>query len=304
VKEIDPKSVIETHERTANWEYQKEADFWYEIAKIMDNRFFNGLVYPDGKRVPTPIIAFDNLRNKNTLACYDLFPDEYGLIGKITFNTEHYNEKKEWDLGRYSQGETLLHEYIHLWQQIGRGKDPYSFTKHRRNTHNKEFVTKAEELGIHPMPGSGVHTQIATPGSPIDILLREVGIRPPEKAYEKPEDSNISWADWLIVIGGGETKKGRSSLNNWVCPECRLHARIGIKGNPEIVHDPCSEKLGRKVFFVRAEILHQTIYKAPETIEPDPDEEIHRQEEEKEENYNQFDDPEDLSAYLEPYQNL
>jgi hypothetical protein len=35
--------------------------------------------------------------------------------------------------------------------------------------------------------------------------------------------------------------------------------RIGIKGNPEIVHDPCSEKKGEKVFFVRADTLAQSL---------------------------------------------
>jgi hypothetical protein len=32
---------------------------------------------------------------------------------------------------------------------------------------------------------------------------------------------------------------------------------MGIKGNPEIIHYPCSEKKGEVVFFVRAETLAQ-----------------------------------------------
>jgi hypothetical protein len=172
----------------------------------MDERFFNGFLYPDGKKVPPPVIAFDDLRNKNTIAAYDLFPDEYGIVGKITFNTAHYQDAvdesgrpiKEWERGRYSQGETLLHEYIHLWQQIGRGKDPYRWEKHRRDTHNKEFVAKAEALGIHPMPVRGIHTRIATRGSPIDILLKELGIFPPYGAYGKPDNNKQNWADWVL----------------------------------------------------------------------------------------------------------
>jgi len=268
---VDVKPALQKHQENANWEYREEAAFWYDISKEMDNRFFNGLVYPDGKKVPAPVIAFDDLRNKNTLACYDLYPDGYGIIGKITLNTEHYIEKdgkKEWRLGKYSQGETLLHEYVHLWQQIGRGKDPYT-SKKGRDSHNKEFVAFAEQLGIHPMPVIGCHTRIATAGSPIDILLKERGIFPPEKAYTRTDNEKISWADWLIIIGGGEKPKGRSSLNNWVCPECKIHARMGIKGNPEIIHDPCSQKKGEKVFFVRAqEGTHQTIYKAERNTIP------------------------------------
>jgi len=226
----DIKPNIRKHQETANWPYREEAGYWYKIAEEMDRRFFNGLVYPDGTKVPTPIIAFDDLRNKNTLACYDLFPDEYGVIGKITFNTEWYDEvdgRKQWRRGRYSQGETLCHEYVHLWQQIGRGKDPDNQKKHGRDTHNTEFVRKCEELGIHPIPIHGVHRQIATLNSPIDTLLRDMGMARPHGAENKPDDNKMNWADWLIIIGGGEVKKGRSTLSKWTCG-CQ-NVRVGTK---------------------------------------------------------------------------
>jgi hypothetical protein len=268
IEHVDPKPAIKKHQETAEWDYRDESRFWNNVAQKMDERFFNGFLYPDGRKVPPPVIAFDNLRNKNTLAAYDLFPDEYGIVGKITFNTAHYlnaldesgRDVKVWGRGKYSQGETLLHEYVHLWQQIGRGKDPYRWEKHRRDTHNKEFVTKAEELGIHPMPVHGVHTRIATPGSPIDILLKELGIFPPEGADQKPDDDKLSWADWLI-FKGKEKPRGKSTLHKWVCPDCGLAVRIGIKDNPGLVHDSCSEKKGEKVFLVRHDGLTHTIYK-------------------------------------------
>ena len=265
----DPKPAIKKHQETADWEYRDESKFWNSVPKTMDERFFNGLLYPDGKKVPPPVIAFDNLRNKNTLAAYDLFPDEYGIVGKITFNTAHYQNAageserpiKFWERGRYSQGETLLHEYIHLWQQIGRGKDPYRWEKHRRETHNKEFVAKAEELGIHPLPVSGEHTRIATPGSPIDLLLKELGIFPPKGADKKPIDDKNDWAAWLL-FGGKERPSGKSTLNKWVCPDCGLAVRIGIKSDPMLVHDVCSEIKGEKVFLVKADGKSHTIYKS------------------------------------------
>lgn len=210
------REAIRTHQETIDTPFREEAVFLYALAQEMDRRFFNGLYYPDGKKVPAPFIAFDDLRNKNTLAQYDLYPDEYGIIGKITFNTTWYEDRdgiQAWTRGRYSLGETLLHEYVHLWQQIGRGKDPYTYEKHRKDTHNKEFIAKAEELGIHPMPVKGVHTRIATAGSPIDILLTEMGIARPAGAENKPDEDKSAWADWLIVIRGGEKKKGRSTLH-------------------------------------------------------------------------------------------
>jgi len=257
-RDFDVKDAIRRHQETVDTPFRDEAVFWYNIASEMDKRFFNGLVYPDGRKVPTPVIAFDDLRNKNTLACYDLFPDEYGIEGKITFNTAWYEErdgKQEWIRGKYSQGETLLHEYVHLWQQIGRGDDPYRQEKHGRVTHNKEFVAKCEELGIHPMPVKGIHTMPATPGSPIDILLKENGIYPPEKAYDKPESDFSDWAKWLIILDDHKKiRKGRSTLHKYQCPSCGLNARIGISEDPLLIHEPCGTLL------VNAD--HGDVYKA------------------------------------------
>jgi hypothetical protein len=68
----------------------------------------------------------------------------------------------------------MLHDYIHLWQQIGRGKDPYKWEKHRKETHNKEWHQKTKELGLHPEGPAGVHIRPARVGSPIDILLKKM----------------------------------------------------------------------------------------------------------------------------------
>ena len=107
------------------------------------------------------------------------------------------------------------------------------------------------------MPVKGVHTRIATPGSPIDILLKDVGIYPPGKAYEKPDDDKTNWADWLI---GDKIKKGRSTLHKYTCPDCGLNVRIGISADPMLVHDVCSEIKGEKVFLVQHDGLKHTIY--------------------------------------------
>jgi hypothetical protein len=269
IEHVEPKPAIKKHQETADWEYRDESKFWNNVAQKMDERFFNGFVYPDGRKVPAPFIAFDDLRNKNTIAQYDLFPDEYGIVGKITFNTAHYVDRvdengklvKGWERGRYSQGETMLHEYIHLWQQIGRGKDPYRHEKHRHETHNKEWHQKAKELGLNPTGPAGVHTRPATPGSPIDILLKEEGIYPPEDAYTVPTDSKVNWAYYLIY-GDKEKPKGRSTLSKYTCPDCGLNIRVGVKHDPRIVHDVCSEIKGEKVFFVKHDGLEHTIYES------------------------------------------
>ncbi|OGO62099.1 MAG: hypothetical protein A2032_04030 [Chloroflexi bacterium RBG_19FT_COMBO_49_13] len=45
---------------------------------------------------------------------------------------------------------------------------------------------------------------------------------------------------------------------------------MGVKGDPQIKHDPCEQKLGRPVFFVRGGSMGQTIYEAPKEPEQSP----------------------------------
>jgi hypothetical protein len=211
----------------------------------------------DRRRLPDPVISFDNLRNHRVLAAYRLVRNPQGLLYEITLNKEHYTEvegKMEWEYGRWAQLETLLHEEVHLWQQ-NFGKDPI---KPGKVYHNREFVDKCESLGLHPMLGVGSHTRLAD--GPFAILMKELGVDPPDVS-QQPDDLSIDWFRWFMdSLGKG--RKGTSSLHKWTCPECGLNARIGIKGNPEIRHEPCEVKTGRAVFFVKADGQSHTIYRA------------------------------------------
>jgi hypothetical protein len=249
----NPQPDIRKTSESADWPYRDEATIMYGVGQMMMDRFFNGLVYLDGRKVPDPLIAFDNLRNHKVLAQYDLYPDEYGLMYKITHNTEQYEEvegKKVNKWGRWAICETQCHEMLHAWQQHGRGKEPY---KGGINAHNEEFVMKAKELGLNVTPVIGCHFAVADEGSPFAILMKKLGL--PRPADVPKEESKMDWFKF------GKEIRGKSSLSKWTCPECKLNVRLGIKGNPEIIHDPCSEKKGEKVFFVRADQPHQTIYK-------------------------------------------
>jgi hypothetical protein len=73
----------------------------------------------------------------------------------------------------------------------------------------------------------------------------------------------------------GRTQKGRKAKKrDWFRPkekgnqrfingsaECG-EVRMGISGNPELIHHPCSEKKGEKVFLVQHDNLKHTIYKS------------------------------------------
>ena len=116
-------------------------------------------------------------------------------------------------------------------------------------------------MGLNPDGPAGVHIQPATPGSPIDILLKEQGIFPPKGAYDIPKDNKVNWAFYL-VYKDREKPKGRSTLHKWICPDCGLAVRIGIGTDPHLVHDVCSEIKGEKVFLVNYDGLKHTIYES------------------------------------------
>jgi hypothetical protein len=234
--------VRKNAENAKDWVFQEEAQYLYRKAVGLRDRLIDPIARIDRNQVPDPIIGFDNLRNYKVLAEYILTRDAVGLNSRITFNVEHYlveNNKPVWKWGRWAQLETLAHEYVHLLL-TGQGV---------KTAHGKEFTQKCESIGLHPLPGVGSHMKVAD--EPFSILMKEWGIdRPQDVPYD---DRKL---DWFKL---GKETKGRSSLTKWECPECGLKVRIGIKGDPEIVHDPCSIKKGEKVFFVRADNLAQAM---------------------------------------------
>lgn len=258
IETADPQLAVRKNAETArDWVYAEEATNLYDKAILFKNRFLDPVLLTDRRRLPDPVISFVNLRNYNTLATYTLVRNPQGLLYEITFNAEHYveeGEKKVWEFGRWAQLETLLHEQVHLWQQ-NFGKDP---VKPGKPYHNKEFVEKCENLGLHPMPGAGCHTRLAD--GPFAVYMKELGVQPPDLT-DRPDDLTIDWFKWLLDLMG-KGRKGRSSLTKWTCPECGLNVRMGIKGDPEIRHDPCEKKLGKQVFFVEPGGLFHGIYKA------------------------------------------
>jgi hypothetical protein len=178
-------------------------------------------------------------------------PAEQGLLDEITFNTKHYkleDGKIGWVWGKWAQAETLLHEQVHLWQQ-NFGENP---VKPGRVHHNKEFVEKCESLGLHPLPGVGAHIKVAD--GVFAHLMNELGIPRPDDVPR--ESGQTTKKDWFKP----DKERGRSTLHKWECPDCGLKVRIGIKDNPKLVHDSCSEKRGEKVFLVNHDGLQHVIF--------------------------------------------
>ena len=188
LERVNPQPDIQKNAETASdWEYKEEAQYLYRMASIFKDRLIDPILHTDRKRLPDPVISFENLRNHNTLAAYTLARNPQGLLFEITMNTQHYVDstknpsQKAWQFGKWAQFETLLHEQIHLWQQKI-WKLPY---KAGGVTHNKEFIEKCNSLGLHPKLGPGYHTQLAT--EPFSLIMKELGNEPPDLS-RKPKD--------------------------------------------------------------------------------------------------------------------
>ena len=250
IEGVNPQPEVRRNAETArDWDYAEEATYLYQKAVLFKDRFLDPILLTDRRRLPDPVISFENLRNRNTLACYTLARNPQGLLYQITMNTEHYVEEerdgkkvKVWSFGKWAQLETLLHEQVHLWQQ-NFGENP---VKPGRSTHNKEFVTKCEALGLHPMPDRGCHIRLAD--GVFANLMKELGIEPPN--MEPGSDLDIDWFKWFLD-SMGKGRKGTSTLHKWTCPECGLKVRMGIKDDPKLRHEPCEQKTGHEVFLVR-----------------------------------------------------
>jgi len=164
-----------------------------------------------GHQMPAALLSFERL-DVRILAAYTLKRNPQGLLYEITFNTCHL-ERPLWETL-----ETLLHEYVHLWQQ--------NFGQHpvERNYHNVEFVLKCQELGLHPHVGSGVHLR---PGDgPFAELLVAHGLEPPPTDIDLNLDPRGKPLDWWIGPGDRE-RRGSSTLSKWTCG-CQ-NVRVGTR---------------------------------------------------------------------------
>ncbi|MGI6379312.1 MAG: SprT-like domain-containing protein [Anaerolineae bacterium] len=200
-----PHEAIRQHiEGARDWEWRGVATTLYQWTDRFNDRFFVG-------GMPDALLGFERMDHR-ILAAYTLNRNAQGLLYEITFNTVHL-ERPLWELL-----ETLMHEYVHLWQQ-NQGEQPVT-----RNYHNREFVERCEALGLHPAIGSGVHVRPAD--GPFAAFLKAYDVPQPAHGAETIVDAKGRPLDWWYLPGNRESR-GRSTLNKWSCG-CQ-NVRVGTK---------------------------------------------------------------------------
>jgi len=210
---INPKLVakpvypaLERHQRTeAEWKHHERAVVFHEWWDRFDQEF--GLQLPH-----TPVRVEETLR-QNCLGYFHPGHNEFGLRMEIAI-AQNGSEGDRWQLDRGDMLGTLLHEMLHLYQELN-GKAG------KNNYHNKEYREKA--LGVGLIVDDRGHQDYAAESAFLDLLRRH-GIPLPRL-----------WlvSRGLVPVGGNPSPKpngprgGKSKLKLWMCA-CGIRARVAV----------------------------------------------------------------------------
>jgi hypothetical protein len=160
-----PQIAVRRHaEAATDWAWHALAVTLYAWLDRFNDRFFE-------RRLPQALLSFVTLE-EGIVAAYTVGHNGLGLAHEIALNTRHL-EGPLWGIL-----ETLMHEYVHFWQGV-EGRHPV-----RHNTHNAEFVARCAAIGLHPLPGSGVH--LAPADGDFARLLRAYGVSEPAREEHTP----------------------------------------------------------------------------------------------------------------------
>jgi hypothetical protein len=164
-----------------SWLLRKKSEFLHRWADIFNKEFFDSAL-------PTPSISFEATR-KEVLGHFVHGRNHYGLRYNINLNRQHLYRSDAEHL------ETLVHEQIHLYQEI---TDTAPGTV---NYHNRAFVDKAQQIGLKAMLGRGCH--IGAPQDPFVALLKEHSV-----SFDAPR---------VPAAGATPPKARKPRLKRWSC---------------------------------------------------------------------------------------
>ncbi len=196
--ENDRNEKINTHLRDHldsihDWHYQEISGFLHSWAARFNERF--------ALDIPTPAIRLTCLQRR-AYGTYLRGRNGFGLRYEITINTKYLRRPLAEHL------DTLLHEQIHMWQEIhGKpGKHGY---------HTKQFREKAASFGlIVNERGEGLGV---VPGPFLD-LLAEYGV----------DTTEIKYYNACEVDPGQARMRGQSKMKKWSCGCTNVRAAVDV----------------------------------------------------------------------------
>ena len=187
---------------------QPTSETYGELQKAFD--FFNVELFHG--ELPCCLMTLQRQRGARGYFSSDRFEsrvEEKDQAHEIALNPACFRSRTDEDI--FS---TLVHEQVHLWQQVfgkpGRGR-----------YHNQEWAAKMEEVGLCPSttgePG-GRRT-----GDRVSHYIVKGG--PFERAYKKLRNDGVrlSWSD-RFEQEGGKAKVNKSNREKYTCPDCGLNA--------------------------------------------------------------------------------
>ncbi len=217
------KAVRYNAEQDTSWKFHDLAKELYTWSDLLISNLVDPVARPGVERMPSPVIGFESI-DIRTLAYYRLNKNPMGMDDEVILNEKHLERPK------YSILETLVHELGHLYQQR-RGEHPY---KAGSNTHNAEFISRCESIGLHPFPVIGYHWKPAD--GAFEALLRQHGIlKPPETTeVSDPKKERRNW--WEEP----KDRKGKSTLIKW---ECKDYSVRSGRMDLDLTCGKCGQKL-------------------------------------------------------------
>lgn len=182
--------ILREHETSTQWELAPLTQKLYHFFDLFNSQFFNSFL-------PQPAISFQKT-GVIRYGHYRLGRNDFGILHEINLNRRYLTRNFVELLV------TLLHEMIHLWQDVTKGMPK------TMNYHNKGFQEKSKELGI-PSNHKGQTTDVTDPFvSLVMANLKTDGDKP-----DKEKDLDIDKVKEEITKD--KKPKGESKLKKYSC---------------------------------------------------------------------------------------
>lgn len=198
--------TVQEHGVSVSWEHGPLLAFLADWFRRFNQAFFSSAL-------PPACISID-YAHKSKLGSYTWGRDGLGLAHRVNLNARHLDRPRA-DVLR-----TLIHEMVHLWEDVEHGRRAGA-----ARYHTARFRRRSADLGI-PCDENGRSLGIV-PGGPFAKLLAAHGIGLDEPAVVVASDTPVA-------------KPRKQTLRRWVCACSRAWAARGAE--LRVVCQRCGEE--------------------------------------------------------------